>query len=229
MILKLLLCFVLVSVVASGQVQVSNMPPSSLLGNADPLRNGPGQGIAIGSGLSISGGVLTCTTCTQPSGGSVIGSSNLIHANVATCVSSPGVLGECPIISGLAKFTLGVPSLAAASDVIALWSGTCNSASVLVADGTCQTINSSFSVVTAGTNTAALIVGSGGSLTFSGTGNLQTSEVLVSALGVCLAGSRKAVSDSNAASFTAGIGAIVAGNGSTHVPVYCDGVNWRIG
>lgn len=38
-----------------------------------------------------------------------------------------------------------------------------------------------------------------------------------------------AVTNSNAASFTAGIGAVVAGGGSLHVPVYCDGTNWRIG
>ncbi len=42
-------------------------------------------------------------------------------------------------------------------------------------------------------------------------------------------GTRAAVTDSNATSFTLGIGAIVAGTGTTHVPVYCDGTNWRIG
>ncbi len=44
-----------------------------------------------------------------------------------------------------------------------------------------------------------------------------------------LTGSRATVSDSNAASFTAGIGAIVAAGGTTVVPVFCDGTNWRIG
>lgn len=42
-------------------------------------------------------------------------------------------------------------------------------------------------------------------------------------------GMRASVNDSNAVSFTAGIGAIVAAGGSTHVPVYYDGTNWRIG
>jgi hypothetical protein len=42
-------------------------------------------------------------------------------------------------------------------------------------------------------------------------------------------GGRLSVEDSNAVSFTAGIGAVVAGGGSTHVPVYCDGTNWLIG
>lgn len=37
------------------------------------------------------------------------------------------------------------------------------------------------------------------------------------------------VTDSNAASYTAGIGAVVAAGGATNVPVTCDGTNWRIG
>lgn len=43
-----------------------------------------------------------------------------------------------------------------------------------------------------------------------------------------LAGTRAAVSNSNA-TLTAGIGAVVAGGGSSVVPVFCDGANWRIG
>lgn len=42
-------------------------------------------------------------------------------------------------------------------------------------------------------------------------------------------GMRASVTDSNAVSFTAGIGSVVAGGGSTHVPVYYDGSAWRIG
>lgn len=56
--------------------------------------------------------------------------------------------------------------------------------------------------------------------------------VTVSALPTCNSGSlgtRATVSNSNAASFTAGIGAIVAAGGTTVVPVFCDGVSWRIG
>ena len=44
-----------------------------------------------------------------------------------------------------------------------------------------------------------------------------------------LKGYRSYVTDSNAVSFTAGIGAVVAAGGSTIVPVFCDGTNWRIG
>ena len=42
-------------------------------------------------------------------------------------------------------------------------------------------------------------------------------------------GTRRMVTDSNAASFTLGIGVIVAGGGATVVPVVSDGANWRIG
>jgi hypothetical protein len=42
-------------------------------------------------------------------------------------------------------------------------------------------------------------------------------------------GMRCTVTNSNAASFTAGIGAVVAGGGTTVVPVFYDGTNWRIG
>lgn len=59
-----------------------------------------------------------------------------------------------------------------------------------------------------------------------------TTPVAVASLPTCnsgAAGSHAAVTDSNAASFTAGIGAVVANGGSTKVPVYCDGTNWRIG
>jgi hypothetical protein len=61
---------------------------------------------------------------------------------------------------------------------------------------------------------------------------MQTSVVDVASLPACSGateGARGGVNNSNAVSFTAGIGTIVAGGGSTHVPVYCDGTNWRIG
>ena len=48
------------------------------------------------------------------------------------------------------------------------------------------------------------------------------------AASTALAGTRAAVSNSNAA-YTAGIGATVAGGGSYVVPVFCNGTNWLIG
>lgn len=82
-----------------------------------------------------------------------------------------------------------------------------------------------------------LSVGAGIVGTDPGAGNIagiwvQTATVAVASLPTCNAaaeGARMGVNNSNAASFTAGIGAVVAGGGTTHVPVYCDGTNWRIG
>jgi uncharacterized membrane protein len=61
--------------------------------------------------------------------------------------------------------------------------------------------------------------------------NVQFKLYLVAELpaaSVALAGTRAAVSNSNAA-YTAGIGATVAGGGAFIVPVFCNGVNWLIG
>lgn len=61
---------------------------------------------------------------------------------------------------------------------------------------------------------------------------MQIVAIDVASLQTCnggLEGARASVNNSNAVSFTLGIGAVVAGGGTTHVPVYCDGTNWRIG
>lgn len=71
-----------------------------------------------------------------------------------------------------------------------------------------------------------------GAGTVNASAMLITGVVAVASLPACGAstkGARHFVTDSNAASFTAGIGAIVAAGGSTNVPVTCDGTNWRIG
>lgn len=79
----------------------------------------------------------------------------------------------------------------------------------------------------------------GGDLTFASTGGGQLLTIrprlpgqTVVSLPAAAAGNlgmRATVTDSNAASFTAGIGAVVAGGGATVVPVVSDGTNWRIG
>lgn len=66
----------------------------------------------------------------------------------------------------------------------------------------------------------------------AGSQYIQGGVTTVGALPACAAGTKAArlfVTDSNAASYTAGIGAIVAAGGATNVPVICDGTNWRIG
>ncbi len=58
---------------------------------------------------------------------------------------------------------------------------------------------------------------------------IGTSALTVATLPVSpVTGQRAFVTDSNAASLTAGIGAVVAAGGTTHVPVLFDGTNWRI-
>lgn len=93
-----------------------------------------------------------------------------------------------------------------------------------------------FNVATASTSAAT---GSGvfaGGLGVSGAiwagTYVSTTPTTVPALGTCNAGTqgaRRFVTDSNAASYTAGIGTVAATGGSTAVPVTCDGAAWRIG
>jgi hypothetical protein len=62
--------------------------------------------------------------------------------------------------------------------------------------------------------------------------SVRATPVAVGSLATCNAGNegaRASVTDSNAASYTAGIGAVVAAGAATHVPVYCDGTNWLMG
>lgn len=64
-----------------------------------------------------------------------------------------------------------------------------------------------------------------------GTNGLQNLAVAVASLPTCNAAAkslRHFVTDANA-TFTAGIGAVVAAGGANNVPVTCDGLNWRIG
>ena len=63
------------------------------------------------------------------------------------------------------------------------------------------------------------------------TGYVQTGATVVGSLPSCAAGTKGArlfVTDANA-TFTAGIGAVVAAGGANNVPVTCDGTSWRIG
>tara|TARA_R110000868_G_scaffold154667_2_gene380782 strand:+ start:2283 stop:3731 length:1449 start_codon:yes stop_codon:yes gene_type:complete len=71
-------------------------------------------------------------------------------------------------------------------------------------------------------------------LDVTGTGNFTKGVITVPSTVAALPasptkGQHAFVSDSNAASCTAGIGAIVAAGGSTNCPVFYDGTNWRIG
>ena len=75
------------------------------------------------------------------------------------------------------------------------------------------------------TDLRAGVIGTSQALSF------KVTAVGVGSLPTCNAGAEgqhRAVNDANA-TFTAGIGATVANGGANHVPVYCDGTNWKIG
>lgn len=97
-----------------------------------------------------------------------------VLANLALTIGN-GTQGlTSSTLTGIAKLTIGVPVAAVAADVIGLWTGTCNSGSVLGGAGACVVVSSAFSGVSSGTNTtAAMVVSSGASLGFSGTGTLN--------------------------------------------------------
>lgn len=87
--------------------------------------------------------------------------------------------------------------------------------------------------LTAGTDNTYDIGASGATRprNYFGAGLVQTGAVAVASLPTCNAAakaSRHFVTDANA-TFTAGIGAVVAAGGANNVPVVCDGSNWRIG
>jgi hypothetical protein len=93
--------------------------------------------------------------------------------------------------------------------------------------GNYSTANQSWDVTTTGN-----FVSVGATRNITASGGISSTPVAVASLGTCdgtTEGQHKAVNNSNATSFTLGIGAIVAAGGTTHVPVYCDGTNWRIG
>jgi len=72
----------------------------------------------------------------------------------------------------------GVLSIATAADIVNLWGGTCGSSTLLGGDGVCKTVSGGFGGVSTGSNTtAAMTVGTGASLTYSGTGTVNANEI----------------------------------------------------
>jgi hypothetical protein len=101
--------------------------------------------------------------------------------------------------------------------------------------GTTATVTTTNGTTASTTTTTGSLInkggfGNGGAGYFGA--EVVTGTSTVAGLPACAAarkGARHFVTDSNAASYTAGIGAIVASGGTTNVPVTCDGANWRIG
>lgn len=102
------------------------------------------------------GGITGCTT----NGTTVTLASPIVTGTltIGTAVSVDGTTGIATSskvgnvalsgLSGIGKWTAGVPSTGLAADIIALWSGTCNSSSVLVGDGTCGAVSSAYTSIT---------------------------------------------------------------------------------
>lgn len=136
-----------------GQVQPSNMPPSSILGNPDPVRSNPGQGITMGPGVSIAGGVLT------------------FNASTAGSVAYTGITGV-PAVSLLGNSTGSVANVQA----IALGTGLAFSGSTLILTG------APTGTVCSGTvalGTSAIAAGSGFPVTTACTGLLSTDNIML--------------------------------------------------
>jgi hypothetical protein len=188
----------------------------------------------VSGGSSSGGSVFAGSTAVNP--GACGATPNFSLADIGgkspvrfeCTLSANAVVGVTNISVG-AKFSIAFTQDGTGSRVVSYSATTSNTCTISPSAGV--TTTQEFEVGSDGTTLKG--VGCPTTNPFSSfPGGLQTPPVLVGALPACSAtseGLRMAVTDSNAASFTAGIGAIVIGVGSLHVPVYCDGTNWRIG
>jgi len=141
----------------------------------------------------------TCTVTAAPSGsasGDLSGSypsPTVAKVNGASVPASAAVLGS----NGSSQ-----PVSATAANVVSLFSGTCNSGTVLAGDGSCGSVSAAFSAVTAGTNTAALVVGAGGSLGTTSTGTITANALGINGNGSIIASTFN--NTANASFFNAG-------------------------
>lgn len=217
-----------------------------------------GTGLTGGLQIAANGGTLLLTSPTATNAiitGSFTATGLLHVADLATASQSTTVNGQTCTLAGICTVT-GAPSgtaggelagtypnptMLGASVIAKLLAGFTSGAGVVSAADSIltafQKVNGNVALrlqLAGGTMTGAIAMG-GNDITGGGNivGNtLQTGAPIVSGLPTCNSGAkatRSFVTDSNAASFTAGIGAVVATGGSTNVPVTCDGTNWRIG
>lgn len=127
--------------------------------------------VGTGASLATSGsGTITATTAATLAtsrtiaGTSFNGSANIALANkfIVQGTTDAGLSGAQflgALGTGLVKntTTTGVLSIAASSDVIALWTGTCSSSTFLRGDGACATPSGSGTVTTSGTPTTGFV------------------------------------------------------------------------
>lgn len=106
---------------------------------AQPTAGNTGTATCTASNLTVTGGsvgTVSSVGLTMPSGFTVTGSP----------VTSSGTLAVTTALSGVLKGTGSAFAAAASSDVIALWTGTCNNTTFMRADGTCATAGGSVPV-----------------------------------------------------------------------------------
>jgi hypothetical protein len=117
---------------ATGDVILFSDPSNSTVNFkcAQPTAGNVGTATCTLNHVTLSGGgsgTVTSVGLTMPTGFTVTGSP----------VTSSGTLAVSTTLNGVLKGTGSAFTTAASSDVIALWSGTCNSGTFLRADGTC--------------------------------------------------------------------------------------------
>jgi fibronectin-binding autotransporter adhesin len=185
--LKVLILLLFCSI-ASAQVTPS-IPNNSFLCNTAGLQAAPGP-CTLGTNLAFSGSVLNAgggafnaiSSGTNTTAAMLVGTGGSLGTSGSGTLSANQINGTAlgGLATGILKntTTTGVPSIATSADVIADFTGTCNSTTFLRADGSCQSAGSAaFNAITTGTNTATLTMGTGGTLTTSGTGIINADQV----------------------------------------------------
>jgi len=166
--------------------------------------------VAKGTGILKSGGVPVVT----PTGIQSLTNKSFVNPALGTPIS--GLLTNCtglPVSTGIANLAAGIAAFLAAP----------SSANLRAA-------------LTDESGTGLLIFANGAIGDATALSLVVTNEVTTTPKAVIglpnpittLPGTRSVVNDSNA-TLTAGIGAVVAGGGANIVPVFCNGIDWRIG
>lgn len=203
---------------------------------------------------SLTNGALTSGTSWSVAGGFALTSNTAVYTHsggTGTLTQTSGTLAVAGVGNARYAFTYTVSSKSVGSDPpnstlnCAITTAFANVSTPLTinANGTWTTYFTAtaspgdfvISCTSSGTSTVTLDNltlkrGTAGGLTV--TQYVKPLAVGVASLAACSAatvGARATVNDSNAASFTLGIGAVVAAGGSTVVPVFCNGTNWLIG
>jgi hypothetical protein len=156
-------------------ISIGGVTPTGATGTGNLVfATSPTIGLINATGLPLSTGV----TGLLPSAKGGTGVANTATFTLGTSNQNWATLG-----TGIVKTTTATGALsdAAAADVVALWTGTCNSSTYLNGAGGCTTPaggGATFGTLSGGTNSSAtMIVGSGASLGPSGAGTIQATNI----------------------------------------------------